>query len=73
MVNAGFFVLDPSVIDQIKTDKTIWEQEPLTNLADKEELMAFEHSGFFQPMDTLRDKEVLEKLWSDNQAPWKLW
>lgn len=73
MVNAGFFVLDPSTIDQIKNDKTIWEQEPLTNLADKEELMAFEHSGFFQPMDTLRDKEVLERLWSDNQAPWKLW
>jgi len=73
MVNGGFFVLDPSVIDLIDNDSTIWEQEPLSNLAKKGELMAYEHGGFWQPMDTLRDKRYLEELWESDRAPWKQW
>jgi glucose-1-phosphate cytidylyltransferase len=73
LINGGFFVLNTGVIDQIEGDTTIWEQEPLNNLANKGELMAFKHDGFWQPMDTLRDKNYLEELWSSNKAPWKLW
>lgn len=73
MVNGGFFVLDPSVIDLIDNDSTIWEQEPLSNLAKKGELMAYEHTGFWQSMDTLRDKRYLEELWESDRAPWKQW
>ena len=73
LVNGGFFVLHKSVISLIDNDNTIWEQEPLNNLANKGELMAFKHDGFWQPMDTLRDKNYLEKLWTSNKAPWKLW
>ena len=73
LINGGFFVLNSKVIDQIEGDNTIWEQEPLNNLASKGELMAFKHDGFWQPMDTLRDKNYLEELWSSNKAPWKLW
>ena len=73
LINGGFFVLNSRVIDQIEGDSTIWEQEPLNNLANKGELMAFKHDGFWQPMDTLRDKNYLEELWSSNKAPWKLW
>ncbi|WP_096084709.1 glucose-1-phosphate cytidylyltransferase [Agaribacterium haliotis] len=73
MINAGFFVLSPDVIDLIDGDDSIWEQEPLNNLSAQGELMAFEHKGFWQPMDTLRDKVYLEKLWAQNQAPWKIW
>jgi len=73
LINGGFFVLNTGVIDQIEGDNTIWEQDPLNNLADKGELMAFKHDGFWQPMDTLRDKNYLEELWSSNKAPWKLW
>ena len=73
LINGGFFVLNSKVIDQIEGDNTIWEQEPLNNLANKGELMAFKHDGFWQPMDTLRDKNYLEELWSSNTAPWKLW
>tara|TARA_B110000503_G_scaffold11064_1_gene15034 strand:- start:224 stop:997 length:774 start_codon:yes stop_codon:yes gene_type:complete len=73
LINGGFFVLNTSVIDQIEGNNTIWEQEPLNNLANKGELMAFKHDGFWQPMDTLRDKNYLEELWSSNKAPWKLW
>ncbi len=73
MVNAGFFVLNPSVIDFIKDDETVWEQQPLTQLAKMNELMAYEHSKFWQPMDTLRDKVRLENLWSAGNAPWKTW
>ena len=73
MVNAGFFVLNPAVIDLISNDETVWEQEPLTQLAKMNELMAYEHSKFWQPMDTLRDKVTLENLWSAGKAPWKLW
>ena len=73
MINAGFFVLSPEVIDLVKGDASIWEQEPLNTLSDNGELMAFEHTGFWQPMDTLRDKLHLEKLWQEGKAPWKIW
>lgn len=73
MINGGFFVLSPAVLQHIKSDNTIWEQEPLMQLADAGELMAFEHDGFWQPMDTLRDKHLLEELWDSGKAPWKKW
>ncbi|HSI48415.1 MAG TPA: glucose-1-phosphate cytidylyltransferase [Ideonella sp.] len=73
MINGGFFVLSPKVLSELKDDSTIWEQEPLVNLADRGELMAFEHGGFWQPMDTLRDKHHLEELWASGRAPWKKW
>jgi glucose-1-phosphate cytidylyltransferase len=72
-VNGGYFVLEPAVIDFISEDSTVWEQEPLEKLADLEQLSAFKHSGFWQPMDTLRDKHYLEDLWHKGQAPWKVW
>lgn len=72
-INGGFFVLNTSVINLIKDHETVWEKEPLTKLASNNELMAFEHEGFWQPMDTLRDKVYLEELWSSNKAPWKTW
>jgi glucose-1-phosphate cytidylyltransferase len=72
MINGGFFVLNPRVIDYIADDATIWEQEPLRNLASDGELMAFEHHGFWQPMDTLRDKQHLEALWDSRKAPWRV-
>jgi len=73
MINAGFFVMSPKVIDRIKGDKSIWEQEPLMSLAADGELMAHPHHGFWQPMDTLRDKVHLEELWQSGKAPWKRW
>jgi glucose-1-phosphate cytidylyltransferase len=73
MINGGFFVLSPKVLNYITSDSTIWEQQPLMRLADEGELMAFEHEGFWQPMDTLRDKHHLESLWESGKAPWKLW
>ncbi len=73
MINGGFFVLSPKVLDYIQDYKTIWEQEPLIKLATDGQLMAFEHQGFWQPMDTLRDKNLLDKLWLNGQAPWKKW
>ncbi|WP_230782387.1 glucose-1-phosphate cytidylyltransferase [Sphingomonas sp. Leaf37] len=73
MINGGYFVLSPKVIDYITEDATIWEQEPLRNLASNGELMAFEHHGFWQPMDTLRDKLYLEELWDGRKAPWRVW
>ena len=73
MVNGGFFVLSPKVIDQIKDDSISWENEPLQNLAKSGELMAYKHKGFWQPMDTLRDKKYLETLWNSNNCPWKNW
>lgn len=73
MINGGFFVLSPEVIPLIKDDSTIWERAPLETLANEGELAAFQHSGFWQPMDTLRDKVLLEELWSSGQAPWKVW
>jgi len=73
MVNGGFFVLSPSVLNLIIDDKTIWEQEPLISLAQKKQLMAYEHKGFWQPMDTLHDKNYLNSLWISGKAPWKTW
>lgn len=73
MINGGFFVLNPKVIDLISNDATTWEQEPLMTLAEQGELMAYEHGGFWQPMDTLRDKHYLESLWESGKAPWKVW
>jgi glucose-1-phosphate cytidylyltransferase len=72
-VNGGFFVLSPKCLDYIDGDATSWEGEPLTRLAADGELMAFEHTGFWQPMDTLRDKNHLEELWQGGNAPWKSW
>lgn len=73
MINGGFFVLNPKVLDYLTDDSTIWEQEPLNNLASDGQLMAYEHHGFWQPMDTLRDKNHLEELWDSGNAPWKTW
>lgn len=73
LINGGYFVLSPNVISRIKDDYTTWEQEPLKGLAKDQQLMAFRHEGFWQPMDTLRDKVLLEELLETNQAPWKVW
>jgi glucose-1-phosphate cytidylyltransferase len=73
MINGGFFVLSPKVLDLIPDDDCIWEREPLEKLADDGQLSAFEHEGFWQPMDTLRDKNHLEELWQSGRAPWKVW
>ena len=72
-INAGFFVLSPKVLDRIAGDETIWEQEPLRTLAADGELMAWRHHGFWQPMDTLRDKLQLEEMWAGGRAPWRTW
>jgi glucose-1-phosphate cytidylyltransferase len=72
-VNGGYFVLSPKVIDFIKDDETIWEREPLNELAKRGELSAYKHNGFWQPMDTLRDKILLDQLWDKGAAPWKVW
>ncbi|CRM21574.1 glucose-1-phosphate cytidylyltransferase [Pseudomonas brenneri] len=73
MINGGFFVLKPQVLDYIGDDSSVWEQEPLMTLAADNQLMAYEHQGFWQPMDTLRDKHLLEELWTSGKAPWKSW
>ncbi|WP_421237222.1 glucose-1-phosphate cytidylyltransferase [Aeromonas jandaei] len=73
LINGGFFVLSPKVIELIDNDATTWEQEPLMALAGQGQLMAYEHGGFWQPMDTLRDKHYLEELWQKGKAPWKVW
>lgn len=73
LINGGFFVLSPAVLDRIDGDSSVWEQEPLRGLAADGELMAFKHGGFWQPMDTLRDKNYLNNLWDSNKAPWKVW
>ena len=72
-INGGFFVLKPEVLDLIEGDQTLWEREPLETLATQKQLQAFFHSGFWQPMDTLRDKTFLEELWASDQAAWKIW
>jgi len=72
-INGGYFVLEPEVIDFIADDSTVWEQEPMKKLAHLEQLSAYKHNGFWQPMDTLRDKRYLEKLWQSDNAPWKVW
>ena len=73
MINGGFFVLSPSVIDLIAGDNTTWEREPLEQLAREGQLAAYQYTGFWQPMDTLRDKNHLEELWESGKAPWKVW
>jgi len=73
MINGGFFVLSPAVIDLIDGDECVWEQGPLMSLAQSDQLMAYEHRGFWQPMDTLRDKVLLEELWLSGNAPWNTW
>ena len=73
MINGGFFVLSPEVIQLIKDDTTAWEIDPLETLASQGQLVAFQHSGFWQPMDTLRDKVYLDELWASGKAPWKVW
>lgn len=72
-INGGFFVLSPAVIDLIEGDSTVWEREPLERLAEDGQLRAWQHDGFWQPMDTLREKLILESLWNNGRAPWKLW
>ncbi len=72
-INGGFFVLDPRVLDTIEGDATIWERQPMERLAAEGQMMAFQHEGFWQPMDTLRDKQKLEALWESGNAPWKIW
>jgi len=72
-VNGGFFVLEPAVLDYIDGDHSVWERDPLERLARDNQLSAFRHDGFWQPMDTLRDKNKLEELWSSGYAPWKIW
>jgi glucose-1-phosphate cytidylyltransferase len=72
-INGGFFVLEPEVFEYIADDQTAWEKEPLENLARDGQLRAFKHHGFWHPMDTLRDKNVLEHLWATGKAPWKIW
>jgi glucose-1-phosphate cytidylyltransferase len=72
-INGGFFVLSADCVDYVDGDATSWEREPLSRLADEDELRAYRHTGFWQPMDTLRDKHRLEALWSRGQAPWKRW
>lgn len=73
LINGGFFILNPQCLDLIATDQSSWEGEPLVQLAQMGQLMAFEHQGFWQPMDTLREKNLLESLWASNKAPWKVW
>jgi glucose-1-phosphate cytidylyltransferase len=66
-------VLEPEVINYIQDDQTVWEQDPLMTLAQKDQLSAFKHAGFWQPMDSLRDRSYLEELWQSGEAPWKIW
>ena len=72
-INGGYFVLEPSVFDYLKDDITVWEREPLERLAKENQLSAFKHNGFWQPLDTLRDKNYLEELWGSDKADWKIW
>ena len=72
-INGGFFILEPGVFDYIEGDSTVWERDPLEALARDGQLSAYMHAGFWQPMDTLRDKLKLEELWQNGHAPWKVW
>lgn len=73
LINGGFFVLSPKALDRIPDDSTIWEREPLQSLAQDGQLTAFGHSGFWQPMDTLRERDQLARMWETGNAPWKIW
>lgn len=73
MINGGFFVLNPAVLDRIEDDFTVWEKAPMEGLAEEGQLAVYEHAGFWQPMDTLRDRQLLERLWAEGSPPWKLW
>ena len=73
LINGGFMVLEPSVLDYIEGDETVFEKSPLESLVRDNELMAYKHKGFWQCMDTQRDRQLLEKLWEENEAPWKVW
>jgi glucose-1-phosphate cytidylyltransferase len=72
-INGGYFVLEPQVIDYIRDDSTVWEQEPMRDLAEGGMLSAFQHHGYWQNMDTLHDKNILEEIWHSGKAPWKIW
>lgn len=72
-INGGFFVLNPAALDLVESDETVWERGPLETLAARSELRAFRHEGFWQPVDTLRDKKLLEDLWAKGAAPWRVW
>jgi len=72
-INGGFFILNSDVLNLIQSDETIWETDPMQKLVQAQQLMAYSHQGFWQPMDTLRDKKYLEELWSSGKAPWKTW
>jgi glucose-1-phosphate cytidylyltransferase len=72
-INGGYFVLEPAVFDYLDGDESVWERGPLERLAAEGNLTAFMHRGFWQPMDTLRDKQLLEDLWNGGRAPWKVW
>ncbi len=73
LINGGFFVISPECINYIESDDTPWELNPLEGLANDKQLIAYQHSGFWQPMDTLREKNILDELWASGKAPWKLW
>ena len=73
MINGGFFVLEPSVLDLINNDQCTWEDKPLKTLAENNQLSAYFHEGFWQPMDMLKDKNFLEELWNSSNPPWKCW
>lgn len=73
LINGGYFVLSPAVLDLVDSDATVWEREPLQTLAARGELMAHQHSGFWQPMDTLRERDLLQSLWDSGRAPWRVW
>ena len=72
-INGGFFVCEPSVLDYVDGDASVWERAPLERLAADGQLMAYQHEGFWRPMDTLRDKRELDEMWRDGRAPWKVW
>jgi len=73
LINGGFFVLSPNCLDLIEGDETRWEEQPMTRLATEDQLRAWEHHGFWQPMDTVRERELLEDMWASGEAPWKTW
>jgi glucose-1-phosphate cytidylyltransferase len=72
-INGGFFVLEPGALDYVDGDQSVWERGPMERLAEEGQLMAYRHDGFWQPMDTLREKRLLEDMWASGEAPWKVW